>query len=104
MQIQKTDIYNNSFRADFNIIGQTKGVLSKEDLATIKSAVRRYNLVKSITVKIGQLDLKKGERETTIDVFVNGLTIPGPRCNALHDVEVRDFLVNHFKDLNKPIK
>lgn len=104
MRIQKANNYNNSFRAELSIIGQTKGVLSKEDLATIKSAVRRYNLVKSITVKIGQLDIKNGKRETSIDVFVNGLTIPGPRCYALHDIDVRDFLVNHFKDINKPVK
>ena len=104
MRIQKIDDYNNSFTADLSIIGETKGVLTKEDLKTIKSKVRRYELVKSITVKIGQLDPKNGKRETSIDVFVNGLTIPGPRCYALHDVEVRKFLVEHFKDLNKPTK
>lgn len=103
MQIQRTNIYNNSFRADVKILGD-KRILSKQDIANSKTEARKFAHEKdSIIVNIGKLNPKNGTRVTSIDINVNGMNFK-ETCNEIFDVDIRKFIVKFFEELNKPIK
>ena len=101
MKIRK--IENTTFKADLKIFGD-KRILSKKDIANFKTETHKFaNEKDSVIVDIGKINTKNNTRKTTIDILVNGMKFK-EECDKLFDTEIRAFLINFFKELNKLVK